>query len=63
MTTTKPVRSQRATKNMAKKVKPKVNPMDKKPKTTAAKKPKPKAKQTAFGSGANMANKKRSGKG
>lgn len=38
MATTKPKRGQRAKTNTAKRVKPKVNPMDKKPKTTAGKK-------------------------
>ena len=38
MAASKPTRGNRTKTNAAKKVKPKTNPMDKKPKTTAAKK-------------------------
>jgi hypothetical protein len=61
MATTKPKRGQRAKTNAAKRVKAKVNPMDKKAKTTASKS-KP-GKKVAFGSGSNVSKKKRTGKG
>ena len=77
MATTKPKRGQRAKTNAAKRVKAKVNPMDKKAKTTASKskpgskvagatggygtKKKP-GKKVAFGSGSNASKKKRTGK-
>ena len=62
MAATKPTRGERAKKNAVKRAKPKTNPMDKKPKTTAAKKS-AKPKKTAFGYGANEKKAKRSGKG
>ncbi len=46
------------TKESAKKVKPKSNPMDKKPKTTAAKKAKPKGKKMAGAMGGYGSKKK-----
>ena len=49
MATTKPTRGNRTKTNTAKKVKAKTNPMDKKPKTTAAKKSKPKKMAGALG--------------
>ena len=54
----KPARGQQVKKNMAKKPKPKSNPMDKKPKTTAAKKPKPKGKKMAGAMGGYGSKKK-----
>ena len=50
MAATKPTRGERAKKNAVKRVKPKTNTMDKKPKTTAAKKSaKPKKVAGALG--------------
>ena len=49
MAATKPTRGNRTKTNTAKKVKAKTNPMDKKPKTTAAKKSKPKKMAGALG--------------
>lgn len=54
----KPARGERVKKNMAKKAKPKSNPMDKKPKTTAAKKAKPKGKKMAGAMGGYGSKKK-----
>lgn len=50
MAATKPTRGNRAKTNTVKRAKPKVNPMDKKPKTTATKKTKA-IKKNALGGG------------
>lgn len=51
MAATKPTRGNRAKTNTAKRVKPKVNPLDPKPKRTAAKKAKPSKTAMAGGNG------------